>query len=306
MQEPLRAGVVGAGVFGTFHARKYAAQPDVQLAAVYDAHGDRARALADELGSHAYIEFEPFIHACDVITIASPAQTHAELALPALDAGRQLYVEKPIAVSVEEARAMVTLARRSECVLAVGHQEREVFAAMGLFRTPERPIRLEAVRNGTLSQRCRDVSAVLDLMVHDIDLAVALDPSPVSGVSATGRTTVGPDTDEAEAEIRFEDGLTAVLRTSRVAEARERTMHLTYPSGEVWIDFVTHEFRNTTPFKLDPNFNDTPAGRDPLGASVKEFLAAVRGEAERPLVTGEEALRALQVTLDIDRAAAQS
>jgi len=303
MNQPLRAGVVGAGVFGTFHARKYAALPEVQLAAVYDPDGARARALAAELDSHAYIEFEPFLHACDVITVASPAFTHAEVALPALDAGRHLYVEKPIAISVEEARAMVMLARRDDLVLAVGHQEREVFAAMGLFRAPEKPVRLEAVRNGPFNGRCRDVSAVLDLMVHDIDLALTLDPSPVAQVQAHGVVTVGPHSDEASAEIRLEDGLVAILRTSRVAEGRERWMKLTYPSGEVEIDFLTHQFRNTTSFHLDPNFNDTPAGRDPLGASVKDFLAAVRGEADRPLVTGEEALRVLETTLAIDRLA---
>ena len=303
MIEPLRAGVVGAGVFGTFHARKYAALPDVQLAAVFDADGARARALAHELDSHAYIEFEPFLHACDVITVASPAFTHAEIALPALDAGRHLYVEKPIAVSVEEARAMVLVARRSGRVLAVGHQEREVFAAMGLFRTPERPIRVEAVRNGPFNGRCRDVSAVLDLMIHDVDLALTLNPSPVVGVHAHGIVTVGPHADEATAELLFEDGMTARFAASRVSEARERTMKLVYPSGEVWIDFLTHEFRNTTPFRLDARFNDTAAGRDPLGASVKDFLAAVRGEADRPLVTGEEALRVLEVTLQVDRAA---
>jgi predicted dehydrogenase len=303
MTQLLRAGVVGAGVFGTFHARKYASLPDVQLAAVFDPDGARAQALARELDSHAYIEFEPFLAACDVITIASPAFTHAEIALPALEAGRHLYVEKPIAVGVEAARAMVMLARRAGRVLAVGHQEREVFAAMGLFSTPERPRRLEAVRNGPFNGRCRDVSAVLDLMIHDIDLALALNPTPVVGVHAHGIVTVGPHADEATAELLFEDGMVASLRVSRVAEARERTMRLDYPSGEVAIDFLSHAYRNTTPFPLRDDFDDTPAGRDPLGASVRDFLAAVRGEAPRPLVTGEEALRVLEVTLEVDRAA---
>lgn len=301
MDTPLRAGVVGAGVFGTFHARKYASMPDVRLAAVFDPDGARAEALARELNSHAFIEYAPFIHACDVITIASPAFTHAELALPALDAGRHLYVEKPISVSVEEARAMVMLARRDGLVLAVGHQEREVFAAMGLFAAPERPVKLEAVRNGPYNGRCRDVSAVLDLMIHDIDLALALNPTPVVGVHAHGVVTVGPHADEATAELLFEDGMTASLRASRVAEARERTMRIVYPSGEVEIDFLTHAFANTTPFALDAKFDDTPEGRDPLGASIKDFLAAVRGEADRPLVTGDEALRVLEVTLKVDR-----
>ncbi len=175
---------------------------------------------------------------------------------------------------------------------------------MGLLAAPERPLRLEAVRRGTFTGRNGDVSCVLDLMIHDIDLALALDPSPANVASASGTAPIGPFIDEARAALLFEDGMAVVLEASRCAKARERTMRIVYPSGEVEIDFLTRAFHNTTPFALDAGFAETAEGRDPLGASVSAFVAAVRGEAPRPLVTGEEAARALDVALAVDRAAA--
>ena len=179
-----------------------------------------------------------------------------------------------------------------------------MFRAMGLLGLPERPLRLEAVRRGAPTGRSMDVSCVLDLMIHDIDLALALNPEPVRTIVARGRVTAGPFADEARAELTFEDGMTAVLEASRIAARRERTMRLVFPSGELEIDFLSRRFVDRTPFGLKADFAETPDGRDPLGASVAAFVAAVRGKAARPLVTGEEAARALGVALEVDRAAA--
>ncbi len=143
-------------------------------------------------------------------------------------------------------------------------------------------------------------------MIHDIDLAMALDPSTARVVRAEGAVSEGPFIDEARAELAFGGGMTVVLEASRCAPARERTMRIVYPSGEVEIDFLARTFRNATPFALDPDFADSPEGRDPLGASVVQFVAAARGLAPRPLVTGEEAARALDLALAVDRAALPS
>jgi predicted dehydrogenase len=145
---------------------------------------------------------------------------------------------------------------------------------------------------------------VLDLMIHDIDLAMALNPAPVERTRAEGAVHAGPLTDLAHAELEFEDGMTAMLEASRTAKRRERTMRLVFPSGEVKIDFLARSFTDSTPFGLNARFAETAQGRDPLGASVAEFVAAVRGKAERPLVTAEEAARALEVALEIDQALA--
>ena len=302
MNRVLRAGVAGAGVFGGHHARKYASLPGVALAAVLDPHEERAEALAGPLGGRIFDDLDAFLEAVDVVTVASPASSHAAIAAAALARGRHVYVEKPLADSDEAARALVEAARAGALVLACGHQERAVFRAMGLLGLPERPTRLEAIRRGTFTGRNADVSCVLDLMIHDIDLAITLDPAGIAGVHADGRVAAGPFADHATAEIRFEDGMTAVFEASRDAGKRERRMKVVFPSGAVEIDFLARTFADSTPFGLNAGFADTPEGRDPLGASVADFVAAVRGETPRPLVTGEEAARALSIALQIDRA----
>jgi len=189
---PLKAGVVGAGVFGGYHAKKYAELPDVDLVAVFDIDLARAAALAEPLGATPYDDMATFLAAVDVVTVATPAVHHAGAALAALKAGKPVYSEKPLAVTPQDADAMVAAARKAGVPLACGHQERVVFQAMGLLDIPEQPLRLEAVRRGTPSDRNLDVSVVLDLMIHDIDLALALcaaEPVTVEGEGAITRST---------------------------------------------------------------------------------------------------------------------
>jgi len=305
MVRPLRAGVIGAGVFGGHHARKVASLPGVALTAVLDPHAERAEALAGPLGAAVFDDLDAFLDAVDLVTVASPASSHARLAAEALTRGRHVYVEKPLADDAADGRTLVGAARASGAVLACGHQERAVFRAIGLLDLPERPTRIEAVRRGTFTGRNTDVSCVLDLMIHDIDLALVLAGEGPAEVSARGRTTEGPYADEARAELAFPSGMSVRLQASRIAEQRERTMRIAFPSGELEIDFLARRFVDNTPFGLDSRFAETPDGKDPLGASVAAFVAAVRGEAPRPLVTGEEAARALDVALEIDRKAGQ-
>ncbi|HZC15791.1 MAG TPA: Gfo/Idh/MocA family oxidoreductase [Caulobacteraceae bacterium] len=302
MSRVLRAGVVGAGVFGGYHAHKYVALADVELAAVFDPDMERAKVLARELGVAAVDDLAALLALSDVVSIASPATVHAEQALAALRAGRSVYVEKPLATSLEDADRLIAAARGGP-VLACGHLERVRFAAMGLLDVPEPPAAMFAVRKGPWSSRNPDVSCVLDLMIHDIDLALALNPAEPLAVEAEARTTHGPLLDEVRADVTLSDGSTVILEASRIAEARERRMRLVYGSGEVEIDFLTGEFSNTTPYRLDSGFADTPAGKDQLGASLQAFLDAVRGETARPAVTGEEAARALDLALAIEQAA---
>lgn len=303
MSAVLKAGVAGAGAFGGHHARKYAGMAGVELVAVYDPDIARARELATGLNARGLDDLGEFLKAIDIVTVASPAYTHAAVALPALAAGKAVYVEKPIATTLEDADKIVAKAAERGLVLACGLQERVVSRAMGLLDIPEKPIFLEALRRGPWNPRNTDVSCVLDLMIHDIDLAVTLNPAEALAVEAEGRVTHGPFVDEVSCEITLGDGATVKLNASRIAEARERRMRIIYPSGEVEIDFITRAFRNSTPFPLNADFTDTPAGRDPLGASVGAFVAAVRGEAARPAATGAEAVTALDIALAVEQAA---
>jgi predicted dehydrogenase len=311
MTESLRGGVIGAGVFGGYHARQYATLPGVVLSGVFDTHPDRAAAVAVPLKGRAFRTLEAFLAEVDVVTVASPATFHAEQALAAIAAGKPVYVEKPIATSVADGERVRAAAATKGVVVACGHQERVGFQAMGLLDIPEQPLRLEALRHGPPSDRSRDVSAVLDLMVHDLDLALAISaagPVTAEGEGARFPAHGGSDDgvwDVARAEVSFEDGFMATFDVSRQAAERRRTMRVVYPSGVVEIDFVARTLSNTTPFALDPGYADTPAGRDPLRASVEGFLAAVRGDAPRPVVTADEAIAALDLALAVEQALAE-
>jgi predicted dehydrogenase len=299
-----RVGVIGAGVFGGYHAGKYAGLDGVDFVGVYDTHPERAEALASKHGTRGFSHIKAFFEGLDAVTIAAPAVTHATLADTALELGVHAYVEKPLALTVAGGRKMVQLAKDKGLVLAAGHQERAIFAAMGLLDVPEPPVRIEAVRRSSYYPgRGTDVSCVLDMMIHDFDLALALNGSPPAELKAAGRTVHGPHLDEVACEVTFADGMVLTVDGSRLDDDRKRTMRIVYASGEVVIDFMARTFANTTPYKLNPGYAETPEGKDPLGASVQAFLAAVRGEAARPLVSGEEALEALDLALRVEAAA---
>lgn len=304
MARVLKAGVVGAGVFGGYHAGKYASLPNVDFVGVFDLDAERGAALAAKHGVKAYTDIAVFLNGLDVVTVAAPAFAHADVAQAALERGVHAYVEKPLVLSVSAGRALVKLAEDKGLVLAGGHQERAIFRAMGLLDAPEAPVKIEAVRRSSYYPgRGTDVSCVLDMMIHDLDLALALNASTPVELRARGRAAHAGELDEVFTEIDFADGMTLTVDCSRLDEGRRRTMRLTYPTGVVELDFMAKTFANTTAFALNADYAETPDGKDPLGASVAAFLAAVRGEAERPLVTGEEALEALDLALRVEAAA---
>ena len=297
----LRAGVVGAGAFGRHHARKYAEDARVALVGVFDHHDERTQMLADTHQVEGFLKLEDLLDAVDIITIASPPSQHADAAKQALAAGKHVLVEKPLATDVGDGAALVRLAAEHKCVLACGHQERLVFEAMGLFSTPEAPTRIESVREGPWTGRSADVSVTLDLMVHDLDLALMLLKQKPERVTATAKSEHGRTADRIEATLSF-GGAEAKFVSSRIEEGRRRYMHAVYPSGEVKIDFLARTFENTTRFPLNAAFAETRIGSDPLGANVAQFIDAVLGVAPRPVVNGEEALAVLELALQVDEA----
>jgi predicted dehydrogenase len=299
----LKAGVIGAGVFGGHHARKYQADPRVELVGVYDLDSERTEVLAEDLGVAAFSTMDDMLDLLDIVTIANPPVTHASAAAAALEYGKHVLIEKPITTSVTEAELLIAVAELNKVVLACGHQERLVFDAMGLFATGARPRRIESVREGPWTGRSADVSVTLDLMVHDFDLALMLMGAPPENVAASGAVEHGASADRLEARLAFAGGAEAAFIASRVAEARGRSMRIVYDEGEVNVDFLARTFVNTTPYALNGAFAETPHGRDPLGANVARFIDAVTGAAPRPVATGAEALAALKIALAADKAA---
>lgn len=295
---------MGAGVFGRYHASKYAGNAKTVLTAIYDVDLDRATALGDEFGVKGYDHIPSFLKAVNVVTIASPAATHFENASRALAAGKSILVEKPLATDIGDAKSLIMAASRKNVVLAVGHQERVVFEAIGLYDIPEKPTRIVAVRQGPWSGRGADVSVTLDLLVHDADLVMSIFDEPkVGAVVATSKSTKTKFPDEISAEVRFKSGRTAKLSASRVAKEQIRWMTLTYMSGIVHIDFVKRTFENTTDYDLNADFADTSQAKDPLAANVDRFIDAVLKLNDGPAVTGPSGLRALDLALEADKVA---
>lgn len=301
---PLKAAVIGAGAFGRHHANKYRAigeaSQDVELFAVADPNPEVRAAIAAQHGVEVVADWRDLLGKVDLVSVCSPAVTHAEIVRAFLNAGAHVLVEKPIATTLEEAHELVALSRETGKVLTVGHQERFVFARTGLLDLAETPLEITCWRQGPWTGRGDDVSAVLDLMIHDLDLVHTLVPGAVADVSAQGFIEYGPHADEISAAVTFTNGTVARLETSRVATERRRGMRAVYADGVVEIDFLTRLIVNTTPRPLG-----VLEMGDPLGESVAGFVAAVRDGADA-LVTPEQATRALETALLIEEVAGVS
>lgn len=309
---PLRAGVVGAGFFGRLHAQKLAAIPGVTLAAIADPHGPAASEAAAKFGCAAVASWRDLIGKVDVVSVASPASTHAEAAIGLLGAGVHVLVEKPIATSLAGADAMLYMAREHKRVLTAGHQERYVFAQSGLLNRAIKPTRIECVREGVPNGRGLDVSIVLDLMIHDLDLVHQIFPRAPERIAAITRAPDRNAGDDVVADLSF-GGALVRLTSSRIASERKRTMRLVYPDGEIFIDFLARTLTNTTGEALKPAFQgfdglDDAASRiasDPLGYAIGRFVHEVR-TGMPALVRPEEARMALETALGVINAAENS
>ena len=220
----LKTGLVGAGVFGGYHAGKISASQRTDFVGVFDPDTDRCAALADKHGVAALTAQDALFAACDAIIVACPATYHEAVVRGALEAGCHVMVEKPLALTGHAADELSRLADDQGLVLQVGHQERFVMEAMGLFDIPEAPTRIEAWRMGPPAPdgRAGDVSVIWDLMTHDLDLVGKL-MGPALGVEATGRREHTDHIDESTAQLSFAVG-SAEVTASRCHSERDRRM----------------------------------------------------------------------------------
>jgi len=293
----LKAAVIGAGAFGRHHASKYRGIEGVELIGIADPCPEVRKASLANHGVQAVADWRELLGKVDLVSVCSPAVTHAAIVRAFLNSGANVLVEKPIATSLEEADALIALAHNTGRVLTVGHQERFVFAGTGLLDSREVPLDITCWRMGPWTGRSADVSVVLDLMIHDLDLVHQLVPLAVRDVDARSRSLHGSLADEVFATVTFANGSVAHLETSRISDARRRGMRAEYRDGVIEIDFITRKIRNTTPRALRP----LEMG-DPLAESVASFVRSVRHGAA-PLVRPQEARRALETALMIDEAA---
>jgi predicted dehydrogenase len=233
----LRLAILGVGHFGRFHALKAAANPRVRLVGLADADAARAATVAAEAGTVALAP-EAAIAAADAVIVAAPTRFHHDLAMAALGAGRHVFIEKPIAATLEEADALIAAARGR--VLQVGHIERFSAAFRAVVEAPAggRALSWEAVRAAPFRPRSLDVSVVLDLMIHDIDLVLTLAGEDPTGIEAVGAAVASDRPDFAVARLRFAGGRAAVITASRVSLTMERRLRVLGTQGEMSVNFL--------------------------------------------------------------------
>lgn len=304
--QELRTAVIGVGYLGRFHAQKYRQLEGSRLVAVVDANVEAAQRVATELNVEAATDYRAVLDRVDAISIAVPTPLHHAVAMAALERGIHVLVEKPIATSVAEARDMVETAARNKCVLQVGHLERFNPAIVAAVSKLETPRFVESHRLAPFKQRGTDVSVVLDLMIHDIDLIQELVGQPIESIDAVGAQVFSGEIDIVNARIRFRGGCVANTTASRVSLKQERKIRIFQDDAYLSIDMQQKIL--TTIRKKDAAPIESPAQvaieeesyeqGDALLDEITAFLKAVR-EKSTPVVTGEDGLRALETAMKI-------
>jgi len=303
---PLRTAVIGVGYLGRFHAQKYAQIPGSKLVAVVDANADACGKVAAELCVKAVADYRELFGAVDAVSLAVPTPLHHAIGCELLGNGIDVLIEKPIATTVAEARELVGLAKAHGRVLQVGHLERfnpAVLAAAARLRTPRF---VESHRLAPFKQRGTDVSVVLDLMIHDIDLIQELVGTPIESIDAVGASVFSGEIDIVNARLRFQGGCVANTTASRISLKQERKIRIFQDDAYLSVDMQQKIL--TVIRKKDAAPVESPAQvsieeesfdqGDALLAEIEAFLQAVRTRGT-PVVSGEDGLRALETAMRI-------
>lgn len=297
----LRTAVIGTGYMGRLHATKLAARPDVALVGLADAERSRAEALGAELGCPVHADWRAALPGAEAVVVAVPTERHAEVASACLEAGLHVLVEKPMASTLEDAARLVALAARRGLVLQVGHVERFNAAFRAMAARMSRALLIDAERLSGFKQRGADVDVVLDLMIHDLDLALALGRAEVEHVSACGFRVLTRDIDIATARIEFANGCVANLSASRVSQSPVRKLRVFQPDLYVSADLQAGRLRYVG--QVDGAIEEVEErheGGDALAVQAAAFVAAARGR-QPVAVSGEDGRRVLELALTVGR-----
>ena len=301
--DALRLGVVGAGHFGRYHAQKIAALDGARLVAVADVDADRAAAVADPLGADAVSDHRALIGHIDAVSVAVPAAAHYAVVKDFLDAGIHVLVEKPFTETVATAQELTALAEAKGLVLQVGLIERFSDAFRAVAPRITRPLYIESIRVGPFSERGTDVSVVLDLMIHDIDIILALVDAPVADIDAVGTPVFSGSEDIANARLKFANGYVANVTASRVSLKTERSLRIFQPDTYIKVDHGERSVRIarkkdgdaplTGPDGVELEHLRFEQG-DALQREIESFAQTVRTGGV-PEVTGADGVRSLEV-----------
>jgi predicted dehydrogenase len=302
----LRCAVVGAGYLGRFHAQKYAGLPDCELAGIADPSPEARARLESELGVPCVADYRELLGRVDAVSVATPTASHHAVARDFLAGGTHVLVEKPITATADEARELIALAASRGLVLQVGHLERFNPVIRAVADELVAPRFIESNRLAPFQPRGTDVSVVLDLMIHDIDLVENVVQSPIASIDAIGAPVFTEEIDIANARIRFANGCVADVTASRISLKAERKLRVFQADSYLSIDLQQKLLTivrkpATLEGGVTPKVNIEERSFEPgdaLADEIRSFVDAVR-RGVRPLVSGEDGLRALETATRI-------
>ncbi len=324
LSDKLKIGVIGVGHLGRAHVKVLSQIDSCELTGCYDIEFKKAETAAAEFGTTAFSDVSELIDNSVAISLVTPTSEHHKCALDILSADRHLFIEKPIATSVDQAQEVIALAKRSNLKLMVGHIERFNPAVKALADRIKFPSFIEAHRLASFNFRGLDVAVIFDLMIHDIDLCLHLTGSKVIDIQASASAVVTEHMDIANARLTFESGCVANLTASRISPKAMRKVRIFQPKGYISFDLggpsaevyrlleQDESMSETVGFSTTVDFGETgkkiayhkPSIQsfDMLTAELTSFIDSVRNDTP-VAVSGEEAVEALQVASDIERIA---
>jgi predicted dehydrogenase len=300
----IRAGVIGVGYLGQFHAEKYANLPNVELVGIIEKDQTRGEQIARKLNTEAFTDASRLLGKVDAVSIVVPTIGHYKIAKQFLAEGVHVLLEKPITVTLEQADELIALATRKKVVLQVGHIERFNPAITAIKPLLKSPSYLQAERSAPFTVRCTDVNVVLDLMIHDLDIVTNIAGSKPFKVSAMGSSIITREIDAATARIVFENGCVADVTASRVSDEKKRVLRVYDSGGLFTADFQTQkaqQARRGGSAVPELVATELPSERrDTLLDEVTDFVRCVR-DGKPPLVTGRAGRSALALAQTITR-----
>jgi predicted dehydrogenase len=301
----LKTAVIGVGYLGRFHAQKYAALAEADLIGVVDVDPEQGQKVADELGVPFHADFREVLDQVDAVSIVVPTVLHYKTAKAFMEKGIHVLLEKPFAASIEEAEELEQLSRDKNLCLQIGHLERFNPVFTEFQQLIDRPKFIENIRIAPFPKRGTDVDVILDLMIHDIDLVLAVVGEYPESVEGTGVNIITSTADLANARLRFPSGCIADLTASRVSDKAERKMRIFQNGLYLSLDYGKGQARKLQvdsdavpdPETLKPEVFQLEKG-DALLAEIESFLSAVR-EGKKTQVTGQDGLNAMRVAWQI-------
>jgi predicted dehydrogenase len=305
----LRAGVIGVGYLGRFHAQKYAALENVDLVGVADVSRERAEEVATEVGTTAFTDYRELLAQVELVSIVVPTQYHFPVAKECLKAGCHILLEKPVTQTVAEAEELIRMAAERHLVFQVGHLERFNPAILALRGVLKNPLFIESHRLAPFKSRGTDVNVVLDLMIHDIDIILNMVHSTVKVVNSVGVPVLSNEVDIANARLQFENGCVANVTASRASRESMRKIRIFQSDAYISIDYQERKIaifrKGGEGFPIPGLPNVTMEEKsfeqgDALLAEIRAFIDAV-GTGTAPPVTGEDGKRALELALQINK-----